>query len=217
MMPQIYCNAPRQPVFMMGMPKNQDITSSGSVALLKVLAQALNKSLNNYQQKQMTSAPIPETNSAVMSPELEVRDNSEKNVEKLIAEESDKKIFKNSIEAQKLNIALRKTVSSEKAVEGLTHPTDDEIPSAESKQSSILVDVASKKKNKKERKAVKKDDFVVPVPEVDLIDHAYLPNQSMTTETLAGMKEHLMLRRVNNIGDFSKPIKAKREIRMLGN
>ena len=58
---------------------------------------------------------------------------------------------------------------------------------------------------------------MVVVPDVDLIDHAYIQPSNLTSETLALKKELLMERRVNNGADFMKVKKEKREIRMLGN
>ena len=51
---------------------------------------------------------------------------------------------------------------------------------------------------------------MVIVPEVDSIDHAYLPTQGLSTEDLAHRKELLMMRRMLNGGDFMKGKKEKR-------
>lgn len=58
---------------------------------------------------------------------------------------------------------------------------------------------------------------MVVVPEVDLIDHAYIQPCGIAAEALAKKKESLMERQVNNGSDFMKVKKEKREIRMLGN
>lgn len=88
----------------------------------------------------------------------------------------------------------------------------------ESKESSsVKKDACSIKKNKKNKREEKVDDFVVMVPEVDLNDCAYVPLMEMAPKTLAQKKEELMLRRITDCNDFIKGRKEKREIRMLGN
>jgi len=48
------------------------------------------------------------------------------------------------------------------------------------------------------------------VPEVDLIDHAYIQPSNLSSESLALKKELLMKRRVNDAADFMKVKKEKR-------
>ena len=96
------------------------------------------------------------------------------------------------------------------------HSTDDEIH-GDSKEHNVKNETSSKKKNKKIRKEPKTCEYVVVVPEVDSIDHAYLSSKKMSVSELARRKERLMGRKVNQCNDFVKGKKEKREIRMLGN
>jgi len=66
--------------------------------------------------------------------------------------------------------------------------TDDEIH-LESREPLVNTEVDVKKKNKKNRREQIIDDFVVVVPDVDLISNAYIAPQELSTESLAKKKE----------------------------
>jgi hypothetical protein len=51
---------------------------------------------------------------------------------------------------------------------------------------------------------------VVPIPEVDLIETAYLPLFPLNRNALAQKREELLLRRV---GDWSQTLKSKKDKR----
>ena len=50
----------------------------------------------------------------------------------------------------------------------------------------------------------------IEVPEVDLIDHAYISDEKLTTTVLAARKEKLMARRIVDSNDFLQGRKVKR-------
>ena len=85
--------------------------------------------------------------------------------------------------------------------------TDDEIP-----QESVSVakeENSSKKKVKKNRRERKDNEMDIEVPEVDLIDHAYISDEKLTTTVLAARKEKLMARRIVDSNDFLQGRKVK--------
>lgn len=133
--------------------------------------------------------------------------NSIKLGECVIIEENDKENLKNNMEAQKPLLSLENTPLNDKSVHGGQPSTDDENH-LESKETSK--DLNSKRKNKKNKKEEKADDYTVIVPEVDLIQTAYIINESASTLELAQKKEELMMRRITDCKDFLKNKKEKR-------
>ncbi len=95
-------------------------------------------------------------------------------------------------------------------------PTDDENI-LQSKDACNKKDKDLKQKNRKNRTENKVDTYQVIIPEIDLIETAYLPSIKVDSESLARKKKQLMNRRVDSWSESLKGKKERREIRMLGN
>lgn len=184
--------------------------------VLSYLTTALRISVANYQLTHQSSpAPTPTQpqNHASTAPTSHPLSNA---LELAQTHEENKEINQNTrLNSQKSTPAKPVPLDEKETRKEPQTATDDELLQEE--REKALKKTQFSRRTAKKVKEPALNDFVVPLPEIDLIETAYLPLFSPGNMELAKKREEIMRRRVENWGDMTRSRKDKREIRMLTN